>query len=342
VLRNALAGLSLLALAGSVAACGSNSTSGNGGGSGSGPNAGQTINLVAYSTPEKAYAKLIAAFEQTTAGKGVTVQTSYGPSGSQARAVVAGQPADVVNFSLEPDMATLVSGGLVSSSWDSGPTQGFVTDSVVVFVVRKGNPKHIESWSDLVKPGVQVLTPNPFSSGSARWNLVAAYGAALENGGTATTAKAYLSSLLSHVVVQDSSASAALQTFLGGKGDVLLDYEDDAITAERAGEPIDYVVPAQTILIQNPIAVLSSSHSSAATAFLDYLLSTAGQTLWGQLGYRPVLPSVAATFNFPKPSGLFDISYLGGWSKVKSEFFDPSTGIVTQIEQHLGVSTSSG
>lgn len=331
----------LLALVGGIAACGSSGGSSSGGGGSSGPNAGQTINLVAYSTPEKAYAKLIAAFEQTTAGKGVTVQESFGASGTQARAVVAGQPADVVNFSLTPDMDTLVSAGLVASDWDSGPTKGFVTDSVVVFVVRKGNPKHIETWSDLVQPGVQVLTPNPFSSGSARWNIMAAYGAALEQGDTPAQAQSYLSQLLSHVVVQGASASAELQTFLAGKGDVLLDYEDDAITAEKAGEPIDYVVPTQTILIQNPIAVVKGA-KPAAQAFVDYLLSPAGQTLWGQLGYRPVLSSVASQFDFPNPSGLFTIGYVGGWTKVKKEFFDPSTGIVTQIEQHLGVSTTSG
>jgi sulfate transport system substrate-binding protein len=229
----------------------------------------------------------------------------------------------------------------VAASWDSGPTKGIVTDSVVVFVVRKGNPKHVQGWSDLVKPGVQVLTPNPFSSGSARWNIMAAYGAALEQGQSPAQAQSYLSDLLSHVVVQSASASSELQTFLAGKGDVLLDYEDDAIAAQRSGAPIDYVVPAQTILIENPIAALSGS-KPAAQAFVNYLLSPAGQALWGQLGYRPVLPSVAAQFHFPKPAGLFTIGYVGGWKKVKTEFFDPSSGIVTQIEQHLGVSTSSG
>jgi sulfate transport system substrate-binding protein len=321
-----------LALAAGIAACGTSAAS---------PGGSKTVSLVAYSTPEKAYAKLVAAFEKTAAGKGVTVQESFGPSGTQSRAVAAGQPADVVNFSLTPDMDTLVKAGLVASSWDGGPTKGFVTDSVVVFVVRKGNPKHITSWSDLTQPGVQVLTPNPFSSGSARWNIMAAYGAALEQGDSPAQAQSYLSQLLSHVVVQGSSASAELQTFLAGKGDVLLDYESDAIAAEKAGKPIDYVVPAQTLLIQNPVAVVKGA-GPAAQSFVDYLLSPAGQTLWGQLGYRPVLPSVASQFSFPTPSGLFTIGYVGGWTKVKKQFFDPSTGIVTQIEQHLGVSTTSG
>ncbi len=331
-------GVAAGALALGLAACGSSSPSGSGA---SGPNSGQSVSLVAYSTPEKAYTKLIAAFEATKAGGGVSFSESFGPSGTQSRAVVAGQPADVVNFSLDPDMDTLVKAGLVSSSWDSGPTKGIVTDSVVVFVVRKGNPLDIQSWSDLVKPGVKVLTPNPFSSGSARWNIMAAYGAALKNGDTPAQAQSYLSDLLSHVVVQDSSASAALTTFLNGTGDVLLDYESDAIAAEHAGEPIDYVVPQQTILIQNPIAVVKGSNS-ASSAFVGFLLSPAGQALWGSLGYRPVLASAAAGFNFPQPAGLFTIDYVGGWTKVKTEFFDPSSGIVTKIEQKLGVSTSSG
>jgi sulfate/thiosulfate transport system substrate-binding protein len=143
------------------------------------------------------------------------------------------------------------------------------------------------------------------------------------------------------VAVQPTSASTALATFLTGKGDVLLDYEDDAIAAQKSGDAIDYVIPPQDILIQNPIAVLSGSKVPAAKAFVDFLLSAAGQTLWGQLGYRPVLPSVAATFDFPKPADLFTIKSLGGWTAVKTEFFDPTNGIITRIEQGLGVSTST-
>jgi sulfate/thiosulfate-binding protein len=325
-----------------AAACGSSSPSGSGtGATGAGPNAGQTVNLVAYSTPEKAYTALIAAFNKTTAGKGVTVSESFGPSGTQARAVAAGLPADVVNFSLSSDMDTLVKAGLVASNWDDTPTDGFVTDSVVVFIVRKGNPKNIENWADLTRPGVQVITPNPFSSGSARWNLMAAYGAQIALGKTPAEADSYLSALLKNVAVQPTSASTALATFLTGKGDVLLDYEDDAIAAKKAGDAIDYVIPPQDILIQNPIAVLSGSTVPAAKAFVNFLLSTAGQTLWGQLGYRPVLPSVAATFDFPQPADLFTIKSLGGWTEVKTKFFDPTTGIITEIEQGLGVSTST-
>jgi sulfate transport system substrate-binding protein len=216
-----------------------------------------------------------------------------------------------------------------------------VTDSTVAFVVRKGNPKGIHSWADLVKPGVKVVTPNPFSSGSARWNIMAAYGAALNQGDTPAQAQAYLAQFFKHVAVQDNSASAALNTFTGGEGDVLLDYEDDAITAQKKGKPIDYVVPQQTILIENPIAVVNGSpNKAAAQAFVNYLESPAGQKLWGEQGYRPVLGSVASQFSYPKPAQLFTIASLGGWTSVTKKFFDPSTGAVTKIEQGLGVSTA--
>jgi sulfate transport system substrate-binding protein len=299
------------------------------------------VNLVAYSTPKPAYSVLAADFAKTKAGAGVMVTPSFGPSGTQATSVVDGLPADLVNFSLEPDMAKLVKAGLVSSTWDAGPTKGMVTDSVVSFVVRPGNPKHLTTWADLVKPGVQVVTPNVFSSGSAKWNIMAAYGAELAQGKTAAQAQQYLSELLHNAVAQPSSASAALQTFLSGQGDVLLDYEDDALYAKSKGEPVEVITPPQTILIQNPIAVTKTA-SPAAKAFLAYLLSSAGQTVWGQQGYRPVLPAVAAKFHFPQPKTLFTIDKLGGWTSVNKTFFDPQTGIVAKVEQSLGVSTASG
>src|SRR5579863_8324533 len=257
-----------------------------------------SVNLVAYSTPKPAYAKLIAGFNATTAGQSVTFSQSFGPSGTQATAVVNGLPADVVNFSLAPDMNKLVKAGLVSATWAKGPTKGFVTNSIVSFVVRPGNPRHITSWADLIKKGVQVITPNPFSSGSAKWNLMAAYGAQIAQGKSAAAGQAYLAKLLANTVAQPSSASAALQTFLSGQGDVLLDYEDDALYAVHKGEPVSVVTPPQTILIQNPVAVTkNASNPTAAKAFVSYLLSPAGQTLWGQQGYRPVLPRVAAKFH---------------------------------------------
>ncbi len=304
--------------------------------------AGVSLALVAYSTPQEAYAHIIPAFQKTAAGQGVQFTTSYGASGSQSRAVVAGLPADVVNFSLAPDMTRLVSAGLVAKNWDSGPTKGMVTDSVVVLAVRKGNPKHITGWNDLIKPGIDVITPNPFTSGGARWNIMAAYGAQLHQGKTQAQAVDYLTSLFAHVSVQNASSREELQTFLSGKGDVMIAYEDEAITAQHAGASIDYIVPAQTILIENPIAVTTSTHNpTQANAFVQYLLSPAGQRLWGENGYRPVLPAVAKTFKFPTPASLFTIDSLGGWTKVTKQFFDPNTGIVAQIERGRGVSTGA-
>jgi sulfate/thiosulfate-binding protein len=303
------------------------------------------LQLVAYSTPKKAYDALTAAFEQTSAGKAVTFGQSFGASGSQSRAVDSGQPADVVAFSTTPDMARLVKDGIVPKTWNANPYRGFSSDSVVVLVVRKGNPKHITGWDDLIKPGVDVITPNPSTSGSARWNILAGYGAELKEGKTPAQALAYVKTLLTkNVSVQDSSASAALQTFTGGKGDVLLDYESDAVSAKKAGDAIDIVYPQQTLLIQTPIAVTTkSSHQAQAQAFVNWQWSTAGQTLWAQKGYRPVLASVASQFasKFPIPPDLFTIDYLGGWTKVSKEFFAPSTGSITKIEEAAGVPTAS-
>jgi sulfate transport system substrate-binding protein len=305
-----------------------------------GAQSGGSVNLVAYSTPKPAFSVLAKDFAKTSSGSGVSVSPSFGPSGTQATSVAAGLPADLMNFSLEPDMAKVVQAGLVASTWNKTPTKGMVTDSIVSFVVRPGNPKHITTWADLVKPGVGVITPNVFSSGSAKWNILAAYGAEIQQGKSPSQAQNYLSQLLHHAVAQPTSASAALQTFLSGEGDVLLDYEDDALYAKSQAEPVDVVTPPQTVLIQNPIAVTKSA-SPAAKAFLAYLLSPAGQTVWAQQGYRPVLPSVASKFHFPKPKTLFTIDQLGGWTSVNSKFFDPQTGVVAKVEQSLGVSTAS-
>src|SRR5215217_3590923 len=192
---------------------------GCGGGSG-GSGGGGKLTLVAYSTPREAYEQLIPAFQKTDAGKGVRFSQSYGASGDQSRAVQNGLAADVVAFSLEPDMTKLVDAGLVAKDWNADEHKGMVTNSVVVFVTRKGNPKNLRTWDDLVKPGVEVIEPNPFSSGGARWNIMAAYGAQLKAGRTPAQATDYLLELFRHVPVQDKSAREALQTFIGGKGDV--------------------------------------------------------------------------------------------------------------------------
>jgi sulfate/thiosulfate-binding protein len=332
---------------GVIAGCGgsSDTNSSSSGSSGSSGKSTAQLALVGYSTPKKAYDALTTAFAQTSAGEGMSFNSSFGASGAQSRAVDAGQPANVVAFSTAPDMTRLVKDGLVASNWDANPQKGFSSDSVVVMVVRKGNPKHISTWDDLIKPGIDVITPNPSTSGSARWNIMGGYGAMLKEGKTPAEALDYVKTLLTkNVSVQPDSASAALQTFTSGKGNVLLDYESDAIAGLKAGDSIQYVIPKQTILIQTPIAVTSkSSHQKQAQAFVNFQWSTAGQTIWAQQGYRPVMESVAKKFasTFPTPPQLFTIDDLGGWTKVKDEFFDPSTGSITKIEQQAGVPTAS-
>ena len=296
------------------------------------------LTLVAYSTPREAYADLIKAFQATPAGSNVTFSQAYGASGEQSRAVAAGLPADVVAFSLEPDISKLVTAGLVSADWNKDKFHGMVTDSVVVFVVRKGNPKHVRAWADLIKPGMEVITPNPFTSGGARWNVMAAYGAMLKRGASPNYAIAYLSKLFDHISVQDKSGRESLQTFISGKGDVMLAYENEAILAQRNGADVDYIVPDQTILIENPVAVVSSSpHQQQARAFVDFLRTPQAQAIFAAHGYRPVAHNVPTNVRFPQPHTLFDIGYLGGWQVVQTRFFDPQNGEVAQIERALGV-----
>jgi sulfate transport system substrate-binding protein len=305
--------------------------------------AGGSVSIVAYSTPKAAFGAEVTAFQATSAGSGVTFTQSFAASGTQASDVVSGLPADVVNFSTTLDMNKVVTAGLVAKSWDKNANAGMVTNSIVSFIVRKGNPKHIKTWADLVKSGVGVVTPNPFSSGSAKWNLLAGYGAQLAAGQSKAKAKTYLTKLLGNTVSQPASASTALQAFLSGQGDVLLDYQDDAAYAVAQGEPITVVTPPQSILIQNPIALTTSgAKNPAAVAFEKFLLSAAGQKIWAQQGYQPVLASVAKKFTFPKPAKLFTINTFGGWVKANATFFDPTTGLVAKIEQGLGVSTASG
>jgi sulfate/thiosulfate-binding protein len=327
----------------SLTAC---SSSGNkpAAGTGTGSTAhGGKVAIIAFSVPKAAYDAAEAAFQKTPAGAGVTFSESYGPSGSQSKAVAAGQPADYVGFSLEPDMTKLVP-QFVDPAWNSGPTKGLVSSSVVVICVRKGNPKHITGWADLIKPGVKIVTPDPATSGSAKWNILAAYTHILEDGGTAAQAETYLKAFFKNVVAKPTSGSDATTTFLGGTGDVLISYENEAIAARQAGKSLDYIIPTESILIQNPGAVTKSA-SAAATAWLAYLQSPAGQLILASHGFRPVVSGVnvgtvtganTPAAPFPAVAKLETIDNLGGWKTVNKEFFDPSTGIVTKIENGSG------
>jgi sulfate transport system substrate-binding protein len=297
------------------------------------------VSLVAYSTPKEAYAKLTEAFKKTPDGDGVEFDQSFAASGEQSRAVASGLPADIVALSLQPDVDKLVEPKKVAEDWNKDPYDGFVTNSVVVLAVRPGNPKNIRRWEDLTRDGVEVIEPNPFTSGGARWNVMAAYGSQTVQGRSDAEAQQFLKELFENVTVQDKSARDSLQTFDSGKGDVLLAYENEAIAARRKGVELDYVVPDQTILIENPIALTEEGRDKdAAAKFLEFLRSEDGQRIFAEEGYRPVLKSAGAE-RFPTPRQLFEIDEFGGWSAVNDKFFDPDKGVMAEINKAKGVTT---
>jgi len=302
---------------------------------GSGGAASTKLSLVAYAVPKISFDKVIPAFDKTPEGKGITFSQSYGASGDQSRKVESGLPTDVVNFSVEPDVTRLVKAGLVDENWNQNEHKGIPFGSVVTIVTRKGNPKNIQTWDDLLKPGIEVVTPNPFSSGSAKWNLLAPYADKSNGGADPKAGLAYLSKLIGdHVKVQPKSGREATETFLQGTGDVLLSYENEALFAERSGEDVEHHTPDTTFKIENPIAVVNTSkHLDQAKAFVDFQYTPEGQTAWAEAGFRPVDSTVAAKFasDFPEPKKLWTVDDLGGWSKVNDELFDPDNGSVAKI-----------
>lgn len=322
-----------------LSACGSSDAAGG--------DKGATVDLVAYSTPQVAFTEIEKAFQETPAGKDVEFSESYGPSGDQSRAVEGGQPADVVNFSLESDVTRLVDAGLVAKDWKTETgNEGIVADSVVVLVVRKGNPKKIQGWEDLVKPGVGIVTPNPASSGGARWNTLAAWGSVIANGGTEADAKEYLTKYFKNAVSLPGSARDALTSFTSGNGDVLVSYENEAILARQNGQDIEYIVPDQTLLIETPAAVTVDAEPEAKE-FLKYLFTPEAQAEFLSSGYRPVVDGVTGEVEgatdpanpFPAPKTLLTIAKdFGGWDEAKEKFFDEENGIVTKIQVETGTS----
>ena len=319
-----------------LAACGGGASDIAGGGKGSGDDSAETsLNLIAYAVPEPGWSKIIPAFAATPDGKGVEVTTSYGASGDQSRAVADGKPADLVNFSVEPDVTRLVKAGKVAPDWAAGVTRGIPFGSVVTLVVRKGNPKNIKDWDDLLRPDIQVITPSPLSSGSAKWNLLAPYAAKSDGGKNQQAGLDFIKALVNdHIKTRPGSGREATDVFLQGSGDVLISYENEAINVERSGKDVEHITPAQTFKIENPVAVVSTSaHQDKANALKNFLFTPEGQKIWAQAGFRPVDPAVAAEFatDFPAPQKLWTIADLGGWSTADAALFDKENGAITTI-----------
>ncbi len=331
--RTVAAALTALAAV-TLTACGGGASDTAGGGEGSGSSS--SLTLFAYSVAKPGFDKVIPEFNKTEGGKGVGVQASYGASGDQSRKVKDGAQADVVNFSVEPDITRLVDSGQIDANWNADANKGIPFGSVVVIAVRKGNPKGIKDWDDLLKPGVEVVTPNPFSSGSAKWNLLAPYAAKSEGGKNPQAGLDYLGQLISkdHLKVQPKSGREATDTFLQGTGDVLLSYENEALFSERNGDPIEHIVPPTTFKIENPVAVIKNAKNlDKAVKFKDFLFTADGQKAFAQAGFRPVDPKVTADFakDFPQPGKLWTVADLGGWKQVDKELFTPNTGSVAVI-----------
>jgi sulfate/thiosulfate transport system substrate-binding protein len=318
-----------------VAACGGDddeAAAGSGGDS--------SISIVGFAVPEAANQAIAEEWTQTPEGEGVEFRTSYGASGDQSRAVESGLEADYVHFSVASDVTRLVDAGLVADTWDDGPTKGIVSSSVVVFAVREGNPEGIETWEDLIQPGIEIVTPNPASSGAARWNALAAWGQVIESGGTEADAEAYVTSFFNNVVALPNSGRDATTAFLGGTGDVLMAYENEAILAHQNGEEFDYLIPETTMLIENPGAVLIDANPKAAH-WLDFVLSEDGQRQFALKGFRPVIDGVEVdevegandpSDPFPEPTSLLTVEEdFGSWGELSDKFFDEESGLVTLI-----------
>ncbi len=310
------------------------------------PSKSTTLLLGAYTTPREAYRDaILPAFEKAwreEAGGAVEFRTSYQGSGAQARAIIGGFEADVAALALAPDIDRIAAEKLITHDWKARPHGGMVTNSIVVLAVRKGNPAGIKDWTDLARSGLNVLTPDPKTSGSAMWNINAIYGAALRgHAGVAANdpgaAAGFLASVFKNVSIMDKGARESIMTFEKGVGDVAITYENEVLTAQAAGEPLEYVVPKSTILIQNPAAVVdvyADKHGTreAATAFLDFLVTPDAQRSFAKFGFRPVDADAAreSEGEFPPVEDLWTIEDLGGWPKVLDEIYGPR-GVWTKV-----------
>lgn len=302
---------------------------------------------VSYDPTRELYQDFNQAFAQewkTKTGDNVKVRQSHGGSGKQARAVIDGIDADVVTLALASDIDAIAARGIIAKDWQQRlPHNSSPYTSTIVFLVRKGNPKNIKDWDDIVKPGISVITPNPKTSGGARWNYLAAWGYALKKpGGSQDTAKDFVSKLFKNVPVLDSGARGSTTTFVErGIGDVLLAWENEALLAikELGPDKVEIVAPSVSILAEPPVAVVDKvvdrrGTRKIAQAYLEYLYSDVGQDIAGKNYYRPTSEKAAQKYasQFPELK-LFTLSEVAGdWSSVQKEHFSDG-GVFDQIYQ---------
>jgi sulfate/thiosulfate-binding protein len=303
------------------------------------------LTLGAYTTPREAYGEIIPLFQKywkDKTGQTVTIEESYQGSGAQSRAVVEGFEADVVALSLEADITRIEKAGLITHNWRSEPFGGMVSTSVVAFAVREGNPKNIHDWEDLTEPGLQILTPNPKTSGGAMWNILALYGAAKRGHVTGYTrddagAQELLLTVLKNVTVMDKGARESITNFEKGIGDVAITYENEVLVGKQSGINYELVLPASTIRIDNPVAIVDTyvaKHGTrqVAEAFVDFLFTKEAQEIFAKYGLRSPDQDVAkaTAASYPPIEDLFTIEDFGGWSEATPTFFGDD-GIFYQV-----------
>src|SRR5215831_10380925 len=310
-----------------------------------------TLILGGYTTPREAYGKAVIpafqAFWKNKTGQDVEFQESYQGSGAQSRAIIGGFEADIAALSLEGDIDKIADAGLITHDWKSAPNRGMVSTSIVVIAVRAGNPKDIRDWVDIARPGLNVLTPDPKTSGGAQWNINALYGAALRGfAGVAKDDKAaaqeFLKNALRNVSIMDKGARESITTFEKGVGDAAITYENEVLVARQSGQNYDYVVPHSTILIENPVALIDKNVDKhgvreVAEEFMKFLYTEEAQRGYAKYGLRPVVPTAVSAetlAQFPKVEDLWKIDYLGGWKKVSEEIYGPQ-GVYSKIGEEL-------
>jgi sulfate transport system substrate-binding protein len=310
-----------------------------------------TLNLGGYTTPREAYGKaIIPAFQKfwkEKTGQDVKFQESYQGSGAQSRAIIAGFEADIAALSLEGDIDKIAEAGLITHDWKANAQHGMVSTSIVVIALRQGNPKGIKDWADLTQSGLNVLTPDPKTSGGAQWNINAVYGAALRGfAGVAKDDKAAAQELLKNIFhnvsIMDKGARESITTFEKGVGDAAITYENEVLVGRKAGQTYEYVIPHSTILIENPVALVDKyvdKHGTreVAKAFVEFLLSAEAQRGFAEYGLRPVVPTAVgaeALAQFPAVQDLWKIDYLGGWKRVSEEIYG-AQGVYTKVSEEL-------